>query len=69
MLISENINMLHNILLISRIFEKKVVPFVDFYKEEIDYYNKIVHDILLKEIHLILPNLPKNRKEKRDIIT
>ena len=47
---------------------KKIVPFIDFYKKQIDYYNKTVHDILTKEIPLILPNFPKNRK-KRGIIT
>ena len=45
-----------------------MVPFVDFYKKQIDYYNKTVHDILTQEIPLILPNVPKNRKEKRGII-
>ena len=29
--------------------------------EQIDYYNKTVHDILMKEIPFILPNFPKNR--------
>ena len=47
----------------------KIVPFVYFYKKQIDSYNKIVHDILMKEIPLILPNFQKNRKEKRGIIT
>ena len=47
----------------------KNVPFVDFYKKQIDYYNKMVHDILMKEIPLMLPNFPKNRKEKRGKIT
>ena len=42
---------------------------VAFYKRQVDYYNKIVHDILTKEIPLILPNFPNNRKEKRSIIT
>ena len=49
-------------------FCKKIVPFIDFYKKQIDYYNKTVHDILTKEIPLILPNFPKNIK-KRGIIT
>ena len=40
------------------------MPFLDFYKKHIDYYNKTVHDILTKEIAVILPNFPKNRKEK-----
>ena len=42
----------------------KALLFVDFYKKQIDYYNKTVHDILTKEIPF-----PKNRKEKRGIIT
>ena len=37
----------------------KVVPFIDFYKKQIDCYNKI---------SLTLPNFPKDRKEKRSII-
>ena len=44
------------------------MPFIDFYKKQIDYYNKTAHDILTKEIPLILPNFLKNRKEKRGII-
>ena len=44
------------------------MPFIDFYKKQIDYYDKTVHDILTKEIPLILPNFPKNRKEKRGLI-
>ena len=50
-------------------FCMKIVPFVDFYKKQIDYYNKTVLDILSKKIPLILPNFPKNSKEKRGIIT
>ena len=42
----------------------KIVPFVEFYKKLIDYYNKTVHDILMKEIPLTLPNFPKNRKKR-----
>ena len=45
-------------------FGMKIVPFVDFYKKQIDYYNKTIHDNLAEEIPLILPNFPKNRKEK-----
>ena len=37
--------------------------------KNIDSYNKTVHDFLMKEIPLILPNLQKNNKEKRGIIT
>ena len=50
-------------------FCTKMVPLVDYYKKQINYYNKTVHDILTKEISFILPNFPKNRKEKRGIIT
>ena len=42
----------------------KIVQFVDFYKNEIDYYKKTVDDILMKEIPLILPNFPKNEKRR-----
>ena len=45
-------------------FSTKIMPFVDFYKKQIDYYNKTVHDILTKEIPLLLPNFPKNRKHR-----
>ena len=45
------------------------MPFVYFYNKQIDYYNKTVHDILAKEIPLILPNFQKRRKERRGIIT
>ena len=41
------------------------MPFIDIYMKQIDYYNETVHDILTKEIPLILPNFPKNRKKKR----
>ena len=47
---------------------KKIVPFVNFYKKQIDYSNQIVCDILTQEISLMLPHFPKNRKEKRSII-
>ena len=34
---------------------KKIVPFIDFYKKQIDYYNKTVYRILTKGISLVLP--------------
>ena len=49
-------------------FCKKIVPFIDFYKKQINYCNKTVHGILTKEIPLILPYFPKTKKEKRGII-
>ena len=47
----------------------KIVPFIHFYKKQIGSYNKTVHGIVRKEIPLILPHFPKNRKEKRGMIT
>ena len=35
----------------------------------VDYYNQTAHEILTKEFSLILPTFPKERKEKRNIIT
>ena len=47
---------------------RKIIPFVDFYKKQIGSYNPTVHEILTKEISLILPSFPKDRKDKRSII-
>ena len=47
----------------------KIVPFICYYKKQIDSYNKTVHNILMKEIPLILQNVSKNKKEKRGIPT
>ena len=52
-----------------RNFCKKIVPFIYFYKEQIDYYNQTAHEILSKIISLILPKFPKDRKKKRGIIS
>ena len=49
-------------------FCKKIIPFIDFNKKQIDYYNHTAHEIPTKEISLILPKFPKHRKEKRSII-
>ena len=51
-----------------RKFCKKIVPFIYFYKEQMDYYNQTAHEIFMKEISLILPTFCKERKEKRSII-
>ena len=45
-------------------FCKKIILFIDFNKKQIEYYNQAAHNILTKEISLILPNYPKDRKEK-----
>ena len=47
---------------------RKIIPFIDFYKKQINSYNHTTHEILMKEISLILPNFPNDRKEKRSII-
>ena len=61
--LSRNKNSTHYIPNIKN-FCKKIVPFIDFYKKQIDYYDQRAHDILTKEISLILPDFPKDRKEK-----
>ena len=40
---------------------KKIIPFIDFYKKQIASYNHTVHEILTKEIPLILPNFSKSQ--------
>ena len=39
------------------------------FTRKIDYYNQTAHEILTKEIFLILPNFLKDKKEKRRIIS
>ena len=51
-----------------RNFCKKIVPFIYFDKKQIYYYNQTTQGILTKEISLILPKFPKDRKERRSII-
>ena len=51
-----------------RIYCKKIIYFVHYYKEQISSFNCTVYNILTSEISLILPNLHKDRKEKRGII-
>ena len=48
-------------------FCKKIEPFVVYYRKLINSYNKTVHDILEKEIKLLLPQV--ERKQKCEIIT
>ena len=45
-----------------RDYGKKIVPFVDFYKKQIEYYNHTTYEILMNEISPILPKLPKERR-------
>ena len=48
-------------------FCKKIVPFIDFYKKQINYHNQTAHEILTKKVSWIQPNFPKDRKEKVSI--
>ena len=48
---------------------KKIVPYVNLYKKQINYYNCTTYEILSKEISLILPTFPKDKRHKRGIIT
>ena len=50
-------------------FCKKIIPFIDLYKKQVDFYNQTAHEILTKEISLILSSFPKDRKERRSIIS
>ena len=40
-------------------FCKKIEPFVNYYKRLIKSYNNTMHNILEKEINLVLPQIPK----------
>ena len=48
-------------------FCKKIEPFVVYYKRLINSYNNTTHNILEKEIKLLLPQV--QRKQKCGIIT
>ena len=52
-----------------RVYCKKIVTFIHYYKEQISSFNHKAHNILTNEISLILPKFPKIRKEKICIIT
>ena len=43
-------------------FCKKIEPFVNYYKRLIKSYNNTMHNILEKEINLLLPQIPKVQK-------
>ena len=42
---------------------RRIAPYVKFYKQQIDYYNRTAYELLQNEIGLILPNL-NNRKKR-----
>ena len=46
----------------------KIIPYVEFYKQQIAYYNQTAYDILANEINLILPKFPVDKRQKRGAI-
>ena len=46
----------------------KIVPYVEFYKKQIEYYNHTAYEILTNEIGLILPTFTKDKRPKRGAI-
>ena len=50
-----------------RAYCNKIKPFVNYYKRVINSYNNTAHNILGKEIKLLLPQV--NKRQKRGIIT
>ena len=50
---------------------KNIVPYMYLYKHHVEYYKKMVYEILERDIEMILPefkNREKNLKQKRQII-
>ena len=48
---------------------RRIVPYVKFYKQQIDYYNWTTYNILQNEIGLILPSFNNNNRKKRFLTT
>ena len=46
---------------------RRITPYVKFYKQQIDYYNRTTYNILQNEIGLILPSF--NNRKKRFLTT
>ena len=47
---------------------QKIMPYVEFYKKHICYYNCTAHESLTNKIGLILPTYPKDRIHRRSIL-
>ena len=47
---------------------RRIVPYVKFYKQQIDYYNWTTYNILQNEIGLILPSFNNRKKSFLTII-
>ena len=52
-----------------KVYCTKIVPYVTFYKKQIDYYNWTAYEIIMNELALILPTVTKQERQKRGIIT
>ena len=46
----------------------RIVPYVEFYKRQIEYYNITAYKILTKDIRLILPTFLTEKRPKRGAI-
>ena len=46
----------------------KIVPYMEFYKKQIEYYNHTAYKILTNEIGLIFPTFPMDKRPKRGVI-
>ena len=51
-----------------RIFCSKMIPFIYYYKKQVESYNQTVYNILTKEISLILQHLKRIRKKREACI-
>ena len=47
---------------------KRIAPYVEFYKKQIEYYNCTTYEILQNEIGLIFPTFTNDNRQKRGII-
>ena len=47
----------------------KIAPYIQYYKNQIEYYNHTATDIMTNEIALMLPTFNRNERQKRGIIT
>ena len=47
---------------------QEIVPYVEFYKKQISYYNFMAHEIFTNEMAIILPTYPKDRRHRRSIL-
>ena len=46
---------------------RRIAPYVKFYKQQVEYYNQTVHNILQNKIELILPTFDSVIIERKDL--